>query len=127
MKNIELKETYLKFFESKGHIVIPSAPIVPENDPTVLFNTAGINHNQNEKYYPQAVYMDKIVLTDNHEKIGIKGGLKEGIVFYNANNPEDKYYVHKYNDEYCLEHHDRSPIKIDDSTMILYSLGKTDV
>ncbi len=92
-----------------------------------LFNTAGINHNQNEKYYPQAVYMDKIVLTDNHEKIGIKGGLKEGIVFYNANNPEDKYYVHKYNDEYCLEHHDRSPIKIDDSTMILYSLGKTDV
>ena len=42
MKNIELKETYLKFFESKGHIVIPSAPIVPENDPTVLFNTAGM-------------------------------------------------------------------------------------
>ena len=42
MKNINLKEAYLKFFESKGHIVIPSAPIVPENDPTVLFNTAGM-------------------------------------------------------------------------------------
>lgn len=42
MKNINLKEEYLKFFESKGHIVIPSAPIVPENDPTVLFNTAGM-------------------------------------------------------------------------------------
>ena len=42
MKNINLKEAYLKFFESKGHIIIPSAPIVPENDPTVLFNTAGM-------------------------------------------------------------------------------------
>ena len=42
MKNVNLKEAYLKFFESKGHIVIPSAPIVPENDPTVLFNTAGM-------------------------------------------------------------------------------------
>ena len=38
MKNIYLKEAYLKFFESKGHIVIPSAPIVPENDPTVLLD-----------------------------------------------------------------------------------------
>ena len=42
MKNINLKESYLKFFESKGHVIIPSAPIVPENDPTVLFNTAGM-------------------------------------------------------------------------------------
>ena len=42
MKNINLKEAYLKFFESKGHVIIPSAPIVPENDPTVLFNTAGM-------------------------------------------------------------------------------------
>ncbi len=42
MKNIDLKEAYLKFFESKGHKVIPSAPIIPENDPTCLFNTAGM-------------------------------------------------------------------------------------
>ena len=42
MKNINLKDTYLKFFESKGHKVIPSAPIIPENDPTCLFNTAGM-------------------------------------------------------------------------------------
>ena len=42
MKNINLKEAYLNFFESKGHKIIPSAPIVPENDPTVLFNTAGM-------------------------------------------------------------------------------------
>ena len=42
MKTMDLKETYLKFFESKGHKIIPSAPIIPENDPTCLFNTAGM-------------------------------------------------------------------------------------
>ncbi len=42
MKNIDLKDAYLKFFESKGHKIIPSAPIIPENDPTCLFNTAGM-------------------------------------------------------------------------------------
>ena len=42
MSTIDLKDTYLKFFESKGHKIIPSAPIIPENDPTCLFNTAGM-------------------------------------------------------------------------------------
>ena len=42
MNSTNLKELYLKFFESKGHKIIPSSPIVPENDPTVLFNTAGM-------------------------------------------------------------------------------------
>ncbi|MBR1654018.1 MAG: alanine--tRNA ligase [Clostridia bacterium] len=42
MESLNLKDTYLKFFESKGHKIIPSAPVIPENDPTVLFNTAGM-------------------------------------------------------------------------------------
>ncbi len=42
METSNLKDKYLKFFESKGHKVIPSAPIIPENDPTCLFNTAGM-------------------------------------------------------------------------------------
>ena len=42
METINLKDTYLHFFESKGHKIIPSAPIIPENDPTCLFNTAGM-------------------------------------------------------------------------------------
>ena len=42
MNKIDLKNTYLNFFESKGHKIIPSAPIIPENDPTCLFNTAGM-------------------------------------------------------------------------------------
>ena len=42
MAKLDLKDTYLKFFEEKGHKIIPSAPIIPENDPTCLFNTAGM-------------------------------------------------------------------------------------
>lgn len=42
MNEIDLKSTYLKFFEERGHKIIPSAPIIPENDPTCLFNTAGM-------------------------------------------------------------------------------------
>ena len=39
----ELREKYLNFFKSKDHKIIPSASIVPENDPTVLFTTAGMH------------------------------------------------------------------------------------
>ena len=38
-----LRQLYLKFFESKGHKIIPSASLIPENDPTVLFTTAGMH------------------------------------------------------------------------------------
>jgi alanyl-tRNA synthetase len=46
MKNLtadQLREMYLKFFESKGHKIIPGASVIPENDPTVLFTTAGMH------------------------------------------------------------------------------------
>ena len=39
----QLRQTYLKFFQSKGHAVIPSASLIPENDPSVLFTTAGMH------------------------------------------------------------------------------------
>lgn len=42
MKAIEIRNKYLKFFESKGHKIIAGAPLIPENDPTVLFTTAGM-------------------------------------------------------------------------------------
>ncbi len=42
MHTNELREKYLEFFRSKDHAVIPSAPLIPENDPSVLFNTAGM-------------------------------------------------------------------------------------
>ena len=42
MKAIDIRNKYLNFFEKHGHKVIPSAPLIPENDPSVLFNTAGM-------------------------------------------------------------------------------------
>ena len=42
MKAIEIRNKYLEFFKNHGHAVIPSAPLIPENDPSVLFTTAGM-------------------------------------------------------------------------------------
>lgn len=39
----ELREKYLKFFKERGHAIIPSASLIPENDPSVLFTTAGMH------------------------------------------------------------------------------------
>ena len=43
MRPDELREMYLKFFESKGHSIISGSSLIPENDPTVLFTTAGMH------------------------------------------------------------------------------------
>ncbi|TAL48531.1 alanine--tRNA ligase, partial [archaeon] len=43
MNSEELKRKYLEFFKSKGHKEIPNASLIPENDPTVLFTTAGMH------------------------------------------------------------------------------------
>src|SRR3989344_4780440 len=43
MKSIEIQKKYLHFFKSKNHAILPSAPLIPENDPTVLFTTAGMH------------------------------------------------------------------------------------
>ena len=42
MKAIEIRNKYLNFFKEHGHTVIPSASLIPENDPSVLFTTAGM-------------------------------------------------------------------------------------
>ena len=43
MKSYELRDKYLNFFASKGHAIIPSSSLIPENDPSVLFTTAGMH------------------------------------------------------------------------------------
>jgi alanyl-tRNA synthetase len=43
MTTNEIRSKFLEFFKEKGHAVIPSASLIPENDPTVLFTTAGMH------------------------------------------------------------------------------------
>jgi alanyl-tRNA synthetase len=49
MLSNEVRERFLKFFEKRGHKIIPSSSLIPENDPSVLFTTAGMQ--QFKKYY----------------------------------------------------------------------------
>lgn len=42
MQSSEIRSRFLTFFEKRGHAILPSASLVPENDPSVLFNTAGM-------------------------------------------------------------------------------------
>ncbi|WP_203969903.1 alanine--tRNA ligase [Capnocytophaga stomatis] len=43
MTSQEIRKQFLKFFESKGHLIVPSAPMVIKNDPTLMFTNAGMN------------------------------------------------------------------------------------
>jgi alanyl-tRNA synthetase len=43
MKAQELRQVFFDFFESKGHLIVPSAPMVVKNDPTLMFTNAGMN------------------------------------------------------------------------------------
>ena len=43
MTSAEIRQQFLDFFQSKGHEIVPSAPIVVKNDPTLMFTNAGMN------------------------------------------------------------------------------------
>ena len=59
-------------------------------------------NNKQQKYYPNTVHLNSINLDEIDDKVGIRGGLKEGACFINANNFSEKFYVHKYGDSYSI-------------------------
>ena len=73
---MNLKDLYIDFFVSKGHKKIPSAPVVPENDPSVLFNTAGMQPlipylmGKSHPYGTRLVDYQKCIRTNDLDNIG---------------------------------------------------------
>ena len=73
---MNLKDLYIYFFVSKGHKQIPSAPVVPENDPSVLFNTAGMQPlipylmGQTHPYGTRLTDYQKCIRTNDLDNIG---------------------------------------------------------
>lgn len=78
MQSDEIKNRFLDFFGRRGHAVIPSAPLIPENDPSVLFNTAGMQpivpYLMGEKHPSgkRLVDVQKCVRTNDIEEVGDK-------------------------------------------------------
>ena len=76
MNAIQLRNKYLDFFKRHNHKVIPSAPLIPENDPSVLFNTAGMQPlvpyllGQKHPEGTRLVDYQKCVRTNDIEEVG---------------------------------------------------------
>ncbi len=75
---MNLKDLFIEFFKRKGHKQIPSAPVVPENDPTCLFNTAGMQPlvpylmGQPHPYGKRLVDYQKCVRLTDLDEVGDK-------------------------------------------------------
>ena len=73
---MNLKDLYIDFYIKKGHKQIPSAPVVPENDPSVLFNTAGMQplipylKGEPHPYGTRLVDYQKCIRTNDLDEIG---------------------------------------------------------
>lgn len=76
MNSEQIRERFLNFFEKRGHAIIPSAPLVPENDPSVLFNTAGMQPlvpyllGERHPKGNRLVDVQKCVRTNDIEEVG---------------------------------------------------------
>ncbi len=78
MEKLDLRELFLDFFVSKDHKIIPSSPVVPENDPSVLFNTAGMQQlvpylmGKHHPYGKRICDYQKCIRTNDLDEVGDK-------------------------------------------------------
>ncbi|MFH0763819.1 MAG: alanine--tRNA ligase [Candidatus Omnitrophota bacterium] len=79
MKTDDIRNTFLEFFKSRGHTIVPSDSLVPKDDPTLLFTGAGMNQFK-EKFlgrnvtYKRAVSSQKCLRTGDLENVGRTSG-----------------------------------------------------
>src|SRR5712671_6451570 len=81
MTSAEIRTSFLKFFEARGHKIVPSAPFIPYDDPTLLFTNAGMNQFKDvflgtgRRYYKRAADTQKCIrVSGKHndlEEVGV--------------------------------------------------------
>ena len=72
-----IRRQFLKYFKDKGHTIVPSSPVVPHDDPTLLFNNAGMNQfkdvflGKSAREYKRAVSSQKCIrVGGKHNDLG---------------------------------------------------------
>lgn len=76
MDSNEVRAKFLEFFKSKGHVIVPSSSLVPENDPSVLFTTAGMQQfkpyylGEPSPYGNKVASIQKCIRTSDIEEVG---------------------------------------------------------
>jgi len=71
MKSKEIRSTYLEFFKSKAHTIVPSAPMVIKDDPTLMFTNAGMN--QFKEYFLGNTVPKQTRITDTQKCLRVSG------------------------------------------------------
>ena len=67
MLSQEIRQKFLQYFKSKSHTIVPSSPVIPHDDPTLLFTNAGMNQfkdvflGQNKREYSRATSSQKCI------------------------------------------------------------------
>ena len=79
MKSSEIRKKFLEFFKSKGHEIVPSDTLLPKNDPTLLFTSAGMNQFKEQfmgrnVVYKRAASCQKCLRTGDLENVGRTSG-----------------------------------------------------
>jgi len=71
MKLVDIRKQFLDYFESKGHKIVPSAPLVIKNDPTLMFTNAGMN--QFKDYFLGNSIPDNRRIADTQKCLRVSG------------------------------------------------------
>ena len=109
MTSNEIRQAFLQFFESKGHHVVPSAPMVVKNDPTLMFTNAGMNQfkdiflGNEPRKYPRATDAQKCLRVSGKHNDLEKEGLamdQEAYDFWKRHIDEDRILLGSKKDNF---------------------------